>query len=72
MDEFLDKLAESLDLSPGSVSPHTTLENLRWDSLATLTCVIFVEEEYGVALSADDFRSFVTVDDVFKAIRSRL
>lgn len=53
--------------------PRATTETLeRWDSLATVTLVAVVQEEFGVEVEPEDFPSFTSFDGVLGYLRKTI
>ena len=48
---------------------HTSVAN--WDSLATVTLVSVIEEEFDVQIPADDFEFMISFDLVLDCLRRR-
>lgn len=52
------------DLSDDQIR-HATSTNVEgWDSVATVTLITLVEEEFGVEIDADDLERFVSFDSL--------
>lgn len=43
-----------------------------WDSLAQLTLIAMLDEEYSVSLEMNLFKDLVTVGDLFKAVTAAM
>lgn len=73
MEEFIAKFAEIFDdVDISSLNSDTEFRELDdWDSIAGLSVIAMADEEYGVALNADDMRGSRTIGDIFKAIESK-
>ena len=53
--EFLSFVAGILDVPPASLSLATAYESIpQWDSVAHMTLIAAVEDEYGIMLDTDD------------------
>ena len=74
LDEFVEMFAELFDETDSNVfSPDTDYRELdEWSSLIGLSLIAMVDEEFGVALKANDFRSVTTIEDVYNTILSKL
>lgn len=42
-----------------------------WDSLAYLSTIAMIDDEYGVVINAAEFREFKTLGDIIKAIEAK-
>jgi acyl carrier protein len=63
----LKKVKPALD---GVVTPESTLESLRLDSLDTITLLFELEDRVGVSVPDEDARNVRTVGDIIERIRS--
>ena len=72
--KFLDNFKNALEL------PHEKLVTLddtfkdldEWDSLAALSLVAMLDEEYEVGLESEDLDQFMTVEDLYLFVKSKL
>lgn len=73
MKDFIEKFAEIFDdIDVSSLNGETRFRELDdWDSIAGLSVIGMVDEEYGVTLNADDMRSCQTIGDLFKKVQSK-
>jgi len=69
--QFISSFKEALDIQDRDV---LLLDEFRlypeWDSLAQLTLIAMLDEEYGVSLEMKLFNNLVTVADLFKAVNA--
>lgn len=66
-EEFLRKLAELLELPPGSLTGPEALAGLEnWDSLAVMSFMAMVDEQCGVAVAPKQLAACKTVDDLLQ------
>ena len=64
-DKKIELLEDMLDLDAGALSPDTVLADLsEWDSLAALSLIVLVDEEFGKKLSGAEIKAFTTVQDI--------
>ena len=64
-DKVKDLLVNELDIDEGDIALDTQLVNdLGINSLELADLVLLCEDTFGVAISDDDIRKFVTVGDV--------
>ncbi|MDR2153254.1 MAG: acyl carrier protein [Helicobacteraceae bacterium] len=62
--EFMEKLADALQ-TEAELKPETRLEDLEeYDSLARMSILAFMDQDYGVKLSFEDFKQIKTVSDL--------
>jgi acyl carrier protein len=70
MEEFLGNLADVLELDV--IHPTDVLEDFpEWDSLSVLSVTAMVDAQYGVNLSAADFKRVGTVQSLYELICSK-
>lgn len=63
--EKLEKLEEIMDLEPNTLKEDDVLsEYEEWDSVAALSLIAFMDEEFGKAVKGAEIKAFVTVSDV--------
>lgn len=61
----IELIAEVLDLDASELSPETDLGGLEaWDSLAALSMIVMVDEQFGKKLSGETMKTFRTVQDI--------
>ena len=64
-EEIKNILVSELDVDPDAITPDYQLSgDLGINSLELADLVLLCEDKFGVAISDDDIRSFVTVSDV--------
>lgn len=70
MDErFLSLLAEILE---EELKPDDRFRDFgSWDSLAYLSVISAIDEEYDLVIPQDDFRNLMTVSDIWNYIQER-
>lgn len=74
LDEFVQLFAELFDETDASAfAPDTDFRELdEWSSLIGLSVIAMVDEEFGVALKANDFRSITTISDLYQVVMNKL
>lgn len=72
--DFIQNFAEQFDDTELSeFSSSTVFHELdEYSSLIALSLIAMVDEEYGVALNANDMSSAVTIEDLFNTVKSKL
>lgn len=70
LDEFVELFAEQFDDTEASeFTPTTVFHDLEeWSSLIGLSIIAMVDEEFEVALNADDMISSVTIQDLYEKV----
>ena len=74
MKKFIESFAEQFDDTELSeFKPETVFHELdEYSSLIALSLIAMVDEEYGVALNANDMSSSVTIEDLFNKVKAKL
>ena len=61
----LAMIEEIMDLDEGTLTPATVLEDLEeWDSMAKLSVMVMMDDEFGKVLTGDALRALKTVQDI--------
>lgn len=73
MEDFIQRFVEIFDeMDIASVNSNTKFRELEeWDSIAALSVIGLIDEEYNVTFKADDMRACQTVGDLFHRIQSK-
>lgn len=68
--EFIQNFADQLDDTDAEVlAPETEFRTLDdWSSLAALSIIAMVDEEYGVSIDSDTFKNAKTIQDLFDQV----
>ena len=68
--EFIQNFADQLDDTDAEVlTPETKFRELDdWSSLAALSIIAMVDEEYGVSIASDRFKNAKTIQDLFDQV----
>lgn len=63
--EKLGLLEEMMELDEGLLTIDTKLENVEeWDSMAMLSLIVLMDEQFNKKLSGEQIKSFKTVGDI--------
>ena len=69
--EKLAMLEDMLELDEGTLTPETALEDIdEYDSMAKLSLIVLMEDEFGVKLTGDVIRGFDTIGDILKLMNN--
>ncbi len=70
LEEFVQLFAEQFDdTDANEFTPSTVFHDLdEWSSLIGLSIIAMVDEEFEVALNADDMTSSVTIEDLYNKV----
>lgn len=72
MKDFIEKFADVLECEPAELTGATKFRELDdWDSIAGLSVIGMVDEEYGVTFNADDMKACQTIEDLYKRMESK-
>lgn len=64
--EFLEKMQDVLQME-NELTFDTVLEDLdEWDSLAMMATMAFLDKNFNLKLTFNDFKNFKTVEDIAK------
>ncbi len=65
--EKIALLEETLELDEGTLSADTVLADVdEYDSMAKLSLIVMMDDEFGVKLTGDVIKGFETVGDILK------
>lgn len=74
LDQFIENFAAQFDDTDASeFKIDTAFKNLEeWSSLIALSIIAMVDEEYEAKLKGDDIKGAVTIEDLYKIVKSRM
>ena len=65
--EKIALIEETLELDEGTLTADTVLADVdEYDSMAKLSLIVMMDDEFGVKLTGDVIRGFETVGDILK------
>ncbi len=69
INKFIEKFAEAVEVEDAStLSANTEFRNLEeWSSLAYLSVIALMDEEFDVQIEMEDFKKLKTIQEVFDA-----
>ena len=68
--EKIAKLEEIMELDEGTLTEETSLDDVaEWDSIAAISYIALLDEEYGVSITAKEINSFKTVADAISYMK---
>ena len=71
MEDFIRQFAEVLEVSAGTISPNDKFRDYEeWDSLALLSLMAMLEDEYNITIPRDSFQKINTVQELYNFIKS--
>lgn len=69
--EFIEQLADALELEPADLNAETRLDAIpEYDSMAKLSVIVLLDEEFDKKLSGEDMAKFETIGDIMSFARS--
>ena len=69
--DFLKNLADAINQPDLEIQPDQKLKDLpNWDSLAILTTLSMLDQEYAVNMSGADLQACETVSDLFAKVEA--
>ena len=71
MDDFLEKLATTLEMPEGSALKIDTQLSDIWDSMGQIGVLSMLEGEFNVSLEMDELVSIKSVQDIVDILKSR-
>lgn len=63
IEEKMGLIAEIVDCDVDELAPETELSTLEWDSVAILSFIAMMDEEFGKEMKGATIKQFVTVQD---------
>lgn len=70
--QFLEHMKNTLDIEGRELTLDDHFRELEeWSSLAYLMTISMIDDEYGIIISAADFRELKTLGDIARAIEER-
>lgn len=71
-ERFIELFRETLEIDENNVSRDTIFRDLhQWDSMAFLSVIAMIDEEYDVVIEGNDFRELKTIGDLIEEIGKR-
>lgn len=68
MKKFFDGLAEIFEIEPNEVSESLPLASVAWDSLAIVSTIALIDEQFDVMVDGQALANCETVGDIQKLI----
>ncbi len=61
--EKLELIADILDIDAEEIKPETKIASLEWDSIATLSFIAMMDENFSKEVKGAEIKKFVTIQD---------
>lgn len=72
MKEFIKLLEDLFEVSEGSISAMDSFREYdTWDSLALLSLMALLEDEFNMTIPRDDFEKIITIEDLYVYVISK-
>ncbi|MEI7676094.1 MAG: acyl carrier protein [Bacteroidales bacterium] len=69
---FIELFKETLEIEEDKVNLETVFRELdEWDSLAFLSVIAMIDEEYDIVIEGNDFKKLITISDLIEEIKKR-
>ena len=67
--KFIDLFAEALDIDASTLTTDTEFRTLpEWDSMAYLSIIAMLDEEYEIQIENEEFKTLKTLNDIINYI----
>jgi acyl carrier protein len=68
-EKFINSLKDTLEISNREISLSDKFREYKeWDSLAQLSLIAMLDDEYGAAIENDEFQKLITVEDLMNKV----
>lgn len=65
INDFIEKFAEAIETDASNLTVETEFRSLDdWNSLAVLSVIVMLDEEYGIQIENKDFKNLDTIADI--------
>ena len=72
-EKFINKFKEALEIENKEISVSDKFRDFEeWDSLAFLSIIAMIDEEYDVIIKGDEFKTLETIEDIINSIASKI
>jgi acyl carrier protein len=72
MEKLIAGMADILECEAAELSGDTVFrEHEDWDSLAALSTITMIDEEFDVVIPQAEFRNLLTINDIAKFVESK-
>ena len=68
---FIESVETALELDKGSLQAETKLSTDFWDSLAIITVIAIVDEEFGLILEGDEVMKCESISDILELVEGK-
>lgn len=72
-EKFIKLLQDAFEMEDGSINMNDNFkEYLEWGSLARLSLIAMLDDEFEVNIEDDVFKTLVTVEDLYNEVQKRM
>lgn len=72
-EKFISQLKEILEIEDRELKTTDVFRDFEeWDSLANLSVIAMIDEEYNVVIDNTEFKNLKTIGEVIEAIKKRI
>jgi len=74
IENFVSNIAEQFEESENiNFTQSTNFREIEeWSSLLALSVIAMIDEEYNVKIKGDEIKNCLTIEDLFKTVKSKL
>jgi acyl carrier protein len=72
-EKFTQQLKEILEMEDQEINPGDKFRDYdNWDSLANLSVIAMLDDEFGVYIETNDFKKLTTVGELMEEVKKRM
>ena len=68
IEQKMELIADILDVDVEELSPEKELAEFDWDSVAILSFIAMMDEEFGKEMKGAEIKKFITIQDALNAM----
>ena len=68
---FLSELADALEIDQSSLNQSTSFDEIDWDSLAVISAIALIDENFSVMIPGEDISNCKGMPDLLSLIETR-
>ena len=73
IEKFVADMANAIEIDPAALSVETEYKELaNWDSMAALSMIAMIDDDYSVSVGGDDLEKSKTVKDLWELVEKRM
>ena len=67
--DFMQLVADTLEVDPGTIAVTDRLDEIDWDSLANISFIAEVDNRFGVSVDSEQLAKSLTIADLFDVLK---